>query len=120
VDSRLDQEDGVTFDVLGTAKKRREEKLGLVSVETFGGAAASYPDGPKYVHYINRADKVPSVFGLIRKGATEVGITHAGRGAKVIEFEDGGDPALGALFGPHMIDVYMKYRVPFEEARGKR
>lgn len=36
----------------------------LVTVETYGSAASSYPDGPKYTHHINSADPVPGFFGL--------------------------------------------------------
>ena len=35
-----------------------------VSITTYGGAGASWPDGPKYRHVVNTADLVPMKFGL--------------------------------------------------------
>jgi hypothetical protein len=51
----------------------------LVTVETFGGAAAQYPDGPKYVHYVNTQDPVATWLGASDVGAPrrEVGSTRA-------------------------------------------
>ena len=41
-----------------------ETRLGRLHIETIGGAAWSYADGPKYVHYINEYDPIPFRFGL--------------------------------------------------------
>jgi hypothetical protein len=49
---------------LGYTDEQRLRALGLVTVETYGGAATSYIDGPKYTHYINRYDVIPNLFGL--------------------------------------------------------
>ncbi|HEX8697769.1 MAG TPA: hypothetical protein VF815_02925 [Myxococcaceae bacterium] len=38
-----------------------------IKVETFGSAAASWPYGPQYVHYINENDSVPMMTGLGRQ-----------------------------------------------------
>ncbi len=35
-----------------------------VSIETYGGAGSSWPDGPKYRHVVNVQDLVPTKFGL--------------------------------------------------------
>jgi hypothetical protein len=61
------------------------EKLGLLTVETFGGAGGLYPDGPKYTHYINTKDMVPNMFGLGWDGSLRN--KGAGKGAEVIHFE---------------------------------
>lgn len=45
-------------------------KLSVVHVQTFGGAAWSYPDGLDYYHHVNSADPVPDFTGL---GAFDVG-----------------------------------------------
>lgn len=52
------------FDVLnqGTAGGV-EPDLSSITVETFGGAAYSYPDGPTYIHTVNVFDPVPQLFG---------------------------------------------------------
>jgi hypothetical protein len=120
VEDRLQIEDGLT-------KQQAEQKLSLVQVETFGGAATSYPDGPQYVHYVNRADIVPDAFGL---GPTEntvhVGSLFnipllplpwghnpgAGAGATVIRFNDPGTPGYA-----HSLTTYLAHRVPFDQAR---
>jgi hypothetical protein len=34
-----------------------------VHIQTFGGAAHTYPDGPQYFHHINIHDPVPTTFG---------------------------------------------------------
>lgn len=79
--------------------------MGNIRVETFGGAAPSYPNGPQYVHYVNRGDPVGMLVGLGPLG------TGRGRGAQVHYFNDGlGIPA-------HGFDRYMNHRVPFEQAR---
>jgi hypothetical protein len=48
----------------GMSKGQAQELMGKIEVETFGAAAMHYPDGPAYVHYVNRGDPVPSMFGL--------------------------------------------------------
>ncbi len=37
--------------------------LSSITVETFGGAAYTYPDGPTYIHTVNVLDPVPELFG---------------------------------------------------------
>ena len=87
------------------ATRRAEAQMGNIRVETFGGAAPSYPNGPQYVHYVNRGDPVAMLVGLGPLG------TGRGRGAQVHYFNDGiGIPA-------HGFDRYMNHRVPFEQAR---
>jgi hypothetical protein len=39
-----------------------------VTVETFGGAATAYPDGPRYIHYVNLRDTVAWYAGVARFG----------------------------------------------------
>ncbi len=91
--------------VRAEATRRAETQMGNIRVETFGGAAPSYPNGPQYVHYVNRGDPVAMLVGLGPLG------TGRGRGAQVHYFNDGiGIPA-------HGFDRYMNHRVPFEQAR---
>lgn len=70
VQQRLRLEDGLS-------KAEAERRMGLIQVETFGGAAWSYPDGPRYDHYVNRLDPVPMGLGLGAPGA------NPGRGAQM-------------------------------------
>lgn len=114
VRQRLMIEDGLTAE-------QAEQKMSSIKVETFGGAAGSYPDGPQYVHYVNRLDPVPDAFGL-----GPFGSNGAGKGAKIIRFQDPGTsvdigwkwPPVSVHTDVHgMSAIYLKHRIPFEEAR---
>ncbi len=95
----------------GLSKADAQKRLGLVQVETFGAAAVTYPDGPQYVHYVNRGDLVPVLFGL---DATRLGNLGAGKGAKVIRFNEfHWNPIAAHSFD----DVYLPRRLPFGQAR---
>lgn len=63
-----------------------ERALSKLSITTLGGAAASYPDGPKYVHYINNYDMVPLASGLSSSSTT------AGKGATIHRFSEFAKP----------------------------
>lgn len=100
VRNRLLVEDGLT-------RAEAEAVLSRVRVETFGGAAGSYPDGPRYVHYVNRLDPVSTLFGL---GPLANPLVRPGRGAVVHRF--------GERENAHGFDeTYLPRRVPFERAR---
>ena len=43
--------------------ERANEMLGRLQVETFGGAARNYADGPQYTHWINQSDNVTGNMG---------------------------------------------------------
>ena len=91
----------------GLSPREAEALLSRVKVETFGGAAAYYPDGPQYVHYVNRLDPVPGLFGL---GPFASPLVHPGRGAVTHRFTSTHD-----VHG--FDDTYLSRRVPFEQAR---
>ena len=98
----------------GLSRAEAEQRLGLVKVETFGGAAGHYPDGPQYVHYINRDDPVPSLFGLGWDIDRFNPTVDAGRGAQVHWFTD---RHLNPIASHSFEDVYLPRRVPFDQAR---
>lgn len=102
VKNRLMLEDGMS-------RRDAENLLSNVKVETFGGAAGSYPNGPQYVHYVNRRDPVAALFGL---GPFANPFVQAGRGAVVHRFSEGDNS--------HGFEAtYLPRRVPFEQARRK-
>lgn len=102
VKNRLMLEDGMT-------RTDAENLLNNVKVETFGGAARRFPDGPQYVHYVNRNDGVPQTFGL-RSWLNP--FAHAGRDAQTHYFRE------GRPFVSHGFEeFYLPERVPFEQAR---
>jgi hypothetical protein len=98
----------------GWSKAATEKQLGMVKVETFGAAAGHYPDGPQYVHYINRDDPVPSLFGLGWDPDKFNPTLHAGRGAVVHWFND---LHLNRIASHSFSDVYLPRRVPFDQAQ---
>ncbi len=99
--------------------------LAKVTVETFGGAASWYPDGPAYTHYVDRADFVPRELGLgevdppLRDLTPKVlGVdTHPGAGATVVQFDDGSFlDRLNPAGRDHRLTSYLQFRVPPEQA----
>ena len=98
----------------GLSRAEAERRLGQVQVETFGGAAGHYQDGPQYVHYINRDDPVPSLFGLGWDIDRFNPTLDAGRGAQVHWFTD---RHLNPIASHSFEDVYLERRVPFGQAR---
>lgn len=102
VKNRLMLEDGMS-------RRGAEWLLNNVQIETFGGASRRFPDGPQYVHYVNRNDGVPQTFGL-RSWLNP--FADAGRGAVTHYFRDG-KPLVSHGFE----EFYLPERVPFEQAR---
>ncbi|HSP81985.1 MAG TPA: hypothetical protein VLQ93_25920, partial [Myxococcaceae bacterium] len=90
-----------------------EKVLSKLEVETFGAAACTYPDGPKYVHYVNNKDLVPTLFGLGNGKGLDEFLRNPGKGAVVHRFEYG-----SGITGTHELNkAYLSHRVPFEQAR---
>jgi pimeloyl-ACP methyl ester carboxylesterase len=91
----------------GMSAAQATAAMGNLKVETYAGAAPSYPDGPKYVHYIDDADPV-AWLGLDHPG------THPGAGATIEHFNTGFN-----LFDPfraHALSNYLNHWVPFDQA----
>jgi pimeloyl-ACP methyl ester carboxylesterase len=96
VTDRLITQDGLT-------RPEAEAVLGQVTCETFASASRNYPDGPKYIHTVNRLDVVPDLLGL-GPGLLGTGFdSHAGRGAVVRYFT-------GSLGGHGVMDEYFPQR----------
>ncbi len=91
----------------GLSPAEIQTKLGLIHAETFGAAAYSYPDGPKYEHYVNQADPVPRMAGLGGSGRRDG--KRAGSGATVHRFRDN-QSSRGDWFGSHDFDLYLEHR----------
>ena len=106
VEQRMRIEDGMSQPDI-------EKAMSKLKVETFGGAAAHFPDGPQYVHYVNNKDIVPTWFGQGNGKGADDWLRDGGKGAVVRRFEDG-----AGITGSHSIDnMYLKHRVPFDQAR---
>ena len=58
----------------------RQKLLGLVDAETIGTIGLQYPDGPNYVHYVNKRDITPFLAGVMASGA------QPGRGSVIATF----------------------------------
>ncbi len=78
----------------------RQKLLGLVDAETVGAVGLQYPDGPSYVHYVNRRDIAPFLAGVMASGA------QPGRGSVIATFYYQNE---NCLFG----------RLPLEEYPGE-
>lgn len=99
------------------AELATQRHLSQLKVETFGAASGSYPDGPRYVHYLNQGDMVPMRYGL---GSDAIHNHRAGAGATVRMFKvtHPSSSLFTKYFSPHSItEVYLKFRVPFDQAR---
>jgi hypothetical protein len=94
------------------SRREAESLMGKIKVETFGGAARRYTDGPQYVHYVNRNDGVPQAFGL-RSWLNP--FAHAGRDSVTHYFRNG-KPLISHGFE----EFYLSERVPFEQARAQQ
>lgn len=105
VKERLMNEDHLT-------QAQAEARMNQLKVETFGGAASSYPDGPKYVHYVNRADLVATELGL---GPFGFASGDGGRDAKINRF--GWYNPLGIFTNDaHDTKTYFEHWKPFDQA----
>lgn len=86
--------------------------LARVKVETFGGAASQYPDGPQYVHYFNTRDGQAGVYGMGAEGDPRN--RQAGAGAVFVRFRG----STRNLEKAHdLLGEYLPHRLPFDEAR---
>ena len=85
-----------------------------VSVQTFGGAARFFPNGPHYRHVFNAWDPVPNLFG---QGDLIIG---PGRGARVEQIERNvGLPIRD--FDDHSMDsVYLQSSQYFVDRSGRK
>ncbi|ATB34934.1 hypothetical protein CYFUS_000346 [Cystobacter fuscus] len=100
----------------GLSSAQVEKAMSKIKVETFGGAAAHFPDGPQYVHYVNKNDIVPTWFGQGDGDGVDEWARDGGKGAVIRRFEQG-----SGIDGTHSFDnVYLQQRVPFEQARAGR
>jgi hypothetical protein len=76
-----------------------DQMMGRLQVETFGGAARNYVDGPRYTHWINQSDNVTGNMGPDAR--------TGGRGATINRFNvDAPRDALNHSF----TDVYWPHR----------
>ena len=93
----------------GMSRQAAENLMNNIKVETFGGASRRYPDGPQYVHYVNRNDGVPQSTGL-RSWLNP--FAHAGQDAVTHYFREG-----RPLVSHGFEEFYLPERVPFDAAR---
>ena len=106
VENRLKIEDGMS-------SAQVQQIMNKVKVETFGGAAAHFPDGPQYVHYVNNRDIVPTWFGQGNGKGVDEWARDGGKGAVVRRFDFG-----SGISGSHSLnDAYLPQRLPFDQAR---
>jgi hypothetical protein len=98
----------------GMSKAQAQQAMSRINVETFGAAAMRYPDGPNYVHYVNRGDPVPGLFGLGPVADRWNPLVDGGRNSVVHHFNDF---KLNPIAAHGFESIYLQHRVPFEQAR---
>jgi len=102
-----------------------DARMGLIHFETAGSAIKSFPDGPRYVHYVNLHDPVPKAAGVLASGS------HPGRGAIIACFAAYDhdpienryrwiDPLTQRFLAVHGFMVYRRHQRPFEEMDAHR
>ncbi|ATB30216.1 hypothetical protein [Melittangium boletus] len=100
----------------GLSKAEVEKKMSGLKVETFGGAAAHFPDGPQYVHYVNNKDIVPTWFGQGNGKGVDEWARDGGKGAVIRRFDFG-----SGINGAHSLaEAYLPQRLPFDQARAAK
>lgn len=95
--------------VAAAAQDLSEEQLDSLLVESAGGAASSYVDGPRYIHYLNVIDVAIRAEGLLAQDAVP------GDGAFLIYLVENEPKNLlsGGPLGPvHGWGVYGRWYVP--------
>jgi pimeloyl-ACP methyl ester carboxylesterase len=116
----------------GSEAAALKERFNQIKVESYGGAAGSWPQGPQYVHYVNPRDPV-NLVGLPLTGGTKDLLAterprfwefgrkdlqqRAGGPGAVVNFvdDDRGPPLDGAN---HDFNAgYLYQRVDFDQAR---
>ncbi|WP_225411489.1 hypothetical protein [Stigmatella hybrida] len=98
----------------GMSQADAQQAMSHINVETFGAAATRYPDGPNYVHYVNRGDPVPGLFGLGPVPDSWNPVADGGKGSVVRHFNEFHLNPIGAH---NFESVYLNQRVPFDQAR---
>lgn len=91
-----------------------EQKLDeFVSVQTFGGAARFYPNGPRYRHVFNVWDPVPLV------GQNDI-FTGPGRGARVESLNRNSDMFIRDIADHSITDLYLQSSDHYIDRNGHR
>ena len=75
-----------------------------IRVESLGGVATTWPDGPQYVHYVNEMDLVT------RAGLRQPTHVRPGVGARIVRFSDDGK-GVTSSYPPHSPLTYLRHRV---------
>ncbi|MCA2979096.1 MAG: hypothetical protein INH41_01110 [Myxococcaceae bacterium] len=94
----------------GLSRPEAEARLAAVTVETFGGAAAQWPDGPRYVHYVNSEDPVPGWLGTSDAGSgVRRRAARAGRAVDSMVSVVGLDSTLAERTATRVADTLLGY-----------
>jgi hypothetical protein len=88
-----------------------QDAMHAIKVESFAAAAAQWPNGPQYVHYVNTADPVPELLGVGQDTGSKV--AQAGRGAVIEQFTD--VPWNDAAKVHDFNTVYLDHWKPFDQ-----
>jgi hypothetical protein len=87
----------------GASEAALKTQMALIFVTTFGATGFEYPDGPRYEHWINALDFVPTQTGIGVNGQMLLPDPRPGEGARVHRF------TTAPLEDPHGIETYLRY-----------
>jgi hypothetical protein len=91
------------------SRNEADALMNHIKIEIFGGAARRYPDGPRFVHYVNLHDGKLAAFGL-RSWLNSFSHKEC---EPVRHFFCAGKP----LFSHSFEEFYLPERIPFDTAR---
>jgi hypothetical protein len=99
------------------------QAMAALRVETHGSTARDFPDGPRYVHYLNLLDPAGQALGVLATGG------HPGKHAVIVVFASVTPPLEDefktlktvdkVLLRLHGEGNYLDHRVPFDIAYGR-
>jgi hypothetical protein len=95
----------------GMTPEQAQGAMGAIKVETFAAAAAVWPNGPQYVHYVNTADPVAELLGVGQDTGAKA--AQAGQGAVIRQFSD--VPWNDVLKVHDFNSVYLAHWQPFDQ-----
>ena len=95
-----------------------DRMMRLLKIETFGSIEPYFPNGPRYIHYVNRKDLIPKVIGV------NSAVMEPGRSSVIALFDDEAPPIEADFeettpdvyedLSRHGFSVYNQNRLPFE------
>lgn len=106
--------------------KNFQKLVAQIHIETAAAVTASFPPGPKYIHYVNEHDPIPKKAGVLSNQTEQTNQSTSNPGTVIARFSDRDTDPIEPKYhwvGPlskrfirvHGFNIYLKHRQPFEE-----